>query len=476
LLATAARAVHYAHQRGILHRDLKLANVLLDRDDQPHVTDFGLAKRVEGGSNLTQSGAIVGTPSYMAPEQARAEKGLSTAVDTYSLGAILYELLTGQPPFRAATPLETVLQILDREPVPPSKLDPRVDRDLQTICMKCLEKDPKRRYGSAEALADDLERWLCGEPIRARPVSRLERAGKWVKRNPAIAALLAAVALVTVLGVAGMYWKYREAEEQRVFAEQKADDEANANAAAQLAQQQAQEEAARVQKEKEKTQHALEQVTAEKKNTEKALTKSEWLVYAGNIARAQQAWNDGRVADAWDFLDACRWDFRGWEHDYLYTRFIKNQTTFRGHAGAVTSVAWSRDDKRIVSGSGDGTLKVWNAATGQETFTLKGHTRGVTSVACSEDPAAPVCCSSAASLRLKDITFPSDEHQGRHRFSIGVQEIALPIDHPVEVRSRCQPSIGPHRRRIQERLVLIEVRGRGCGNDYRPWHGPLQDF
>jgi WD40 repeat protein len=210
LLQTVARAVHYAHQRGILHRDLKPANILLDANGQPHVTDFGLAKRVEGGSTQTRSGAIVGTPSYMAPEQARAEKGLSTAVDTYSLGAILYELITGQPPFRAATPLDTIRQVLDQEPVSPNRLDPRVDRDLETICLKCLEKEPAKRYGSAEALAEELERWLQGKPILARPTPVVVRVWKWAKRRPAAAALvgmglLAGLAILIV----GLIYNYR---------------------------------------------------------------------------------------------------------------------------------------------------------------------------------------------------------------------------------------------------------------------------
>ncbi len=202
LLAILARAVHHAHQRGLLHRDLKPGNILLDEHGQPHITDFGLAKRVEGNDNLTQSGAIVGTPNYMAPEQARAEKGLSTAVDTYSLGAILYEILTGRPPFRAGTQFDTILQVLNREAVHPRSLNPSADRDLATICLKCLEKDPERRYKSAAALADDLERWLHGLPVTARPVGAAERLVKWVRRRPAIAGLLAVVVFLAVGGSA----------------------------------------------------------------------------------------------------------------------------------------------------------------------------------------------------------------------------------------------------------------------------------
>src|SRR5262249_22090651 len=160
------------------HRDLKPGNILLDEQGQPHVTDFGLAKRIEGDSKVTATGSIVGTPSYMAPEQAAGKKDVTTAVDVYSLGAVLYELLTGRPPFRGANPLDTLLDVIGREPAPPRRLNPAIDRDLDTIARKCLEKDPAARFGSAEALAEDLERWLSGMPIHARPAGALERAAK----------------------------------------------------------------------------------------------------------------------------------------------------------------------------------------------------------------------------------------------------------------------------------------------------------
>jgi eukaryotic-like serine/threonine-protein kinase len=191
LVATLAAAVHAAHASGIVHRDLKPANVLLDEDGTLKVTDFGLARRQDDGAALTHTGQAVGTPSYMAPEQARGRPDMvGPATDIYGLGAILYELLTGRPPFRAATAAETVQQVISQEPVPPSRLNDQVPHDLETICLKCLNKDPSHRYGMATELAGDLLRFLRGEPILARRAGPAERVFKWTRRHRSLAAAL----------------------------------------------------------------------------------------------------------------------------------------------------------------------------------------------------------------------------------------------------------------------------------------------
>jgi tetratricopeptide (TPR) repeat protein len=220
LVATAAEAVHHAHQRGILHRDLKPANILVDDHGEPYVTDFGLARRLEGDSGLTQSGAILGTPGYMAPEQAGGQRGeVTTASDVYGLGGVLYALLTGRAPFAGDSVADTLRRVLEQAPEAPRRHNGRVPRDLEVICLKCLEKDPRRRYASAQALADDLRRWLAGEPIAARPVGRAARAWMWARRSPALAGTAVALALALAAGVAGITWKWREAVAQRGLAD-----------------------------------------------------------------------------------------------------------------------------------------------------------------------------------------------------------------------------------------------------------------
>src|SRR5438094_5453640 len=210
LIAKVAGTVHYAHEHGILHRDIKPGNILLDGEGEPHLTDFGLARLVESESTITRTVEVLGTPSYMAPEQAAgnnpAAAGLTNAIDVYGLGAVLYQLLTGHPPFAGGTTYETIKLLLQTEPRPPRLWNPKVDHDLSTICLKCLEKDPQRRYSSALALAEDLERWLRHEPIQARHTGIVARGKKWLQRNPTVAAMVAlSLALIAAVGV--IVWK-----------------------------------------------------------------------------------------------------------------------------------------------------------------------------------------------------------------------------------------------------------------------------
>ncbi len=210
LIAKVARTVYYAHEHGILHRDIKPGNILLDAKGEPQLTDFGLARLVESESTVTRTLEVLGTPSYMAPEQAAANNpataGLTSATDVYGLGAVLYQLLTGHPPFAGGTTYETIKLLLETEPRPPRLWNPKVDRDVSTICLKCLEKDPKRRYSSAQALAEDLERWLRHEPIQARRTGVIARGKKWLQRNPTTSAVVTlSLALIAAIGV--IVWK-----------------------------------------------------------------------------------------------------------------------------------------------------------------------------------------------------------------------------------------------------------------------------
>jgi serine/threonine protein kinase len=261
MVQAIARAVHHAHQRGVLHRDLKPSNILVDAAGRPYVADFGLAKQLNASHDITISGAMVGTPAYMAPEQAapapsdsptaREERipRSTTATDVYGIGAILYVLLTGRPPFQGPTPLQTLALVSEREPDSPLRVDPNLDGELVAICQKCLEKEPSHRYGSAEALADDLERWLAGEPVLARPVGQAQRAWRWCKRNPylaglsaTVACLLVSVSLISSIAAFLIAGARDREETARTRAEENADKEHTARLHAAEAEKQAQVE------------------------------------------------------------------------------------------------------------------------------------------------------------------------------------------------------------------------------------------
>jgi WD40 repeat protein/tRNA A-37 threonylcarbamoyl transferase component Bud32 len=346
LLAVVARAVHYAHQRGILHRDLKPANILIDRDGLPHVSDFGLAKQLHGAAGQTQSGAIVGTPSYMAPEQARAEKSLSVASDVYSLGAVLYECLTGRPPFHADTPLDTLLQVIEQEAPRPSSLRGGIDRDLETICLKCLNKASGRRYASAEALAEDLERWLAGEPIQARPASGGERLLKWAKRRPTAAALAAVSVLALALLIGGLV-------------------------VIQLLTRQAYHD---LQGEQARTSEALGKAREEEKNARDALQREQRAAYVQRLALAFNEWSAGNAARSVQLLGDCPTNLRRWEWHYLQRLCHAEKHVMPGHSHIVVDAAFSPDSQRLATCSLDGSIRVWDTRTGNTTLVFRGHT------------------------------------------------------------------------------------------------------
>lgn len=442
LIEQLARAIHFAHQHHVVHRDLKPANILLvpPRDSRleavpsrtgadlpaaslygvPKLTDFGLAKRLDESSG-TLSGEVVGTPSYMAPEQAAARTLLiGPSTDVYALGAILYEMLTGRPPFKGATSFDTVVQVLHEEPVRPSSLRPGLPRDLETICLKCLNKEPAKRYVSAEELANDLRRFRHGKPILARPVGVVERAWKWAKRHPMTAALLVGMILVTLLGFAGITWQWHQTRLARDAA---------------LAE--------KLEKEEQRLQAEQARADAEKAQADEAeqRQRARLALYYSRIAESQLQWRVNDFAGAVQSLARCRpglgqSDRRGWEWYYLYglhhTELFTLQHRLGGvggdvdfnpegrwvasvvgghppeetdrqaevciwdardgrlmHAlpgpGSLHRLDFHPDGERLALAGTDGSVYFWNATTGKEILRRKQHTQAIMGLTFSHD-------------------------------------------------------------------------------------------
>jgi WD40 repeat protein len=327
LVETLARAMHHAHRQGIVHRDLKPANVLLSADGMPKIADFGLAKRLEDAGR-TRAGAVLGTPSYMAPEQASGAKDVGPPADVYALGALLYECLTGRPPFRAPTVPETLEQVRTQEPVPPRQLQPTVPRDVETICLKCLRKEPARRYAGAEPLADDLRRFLDGGPIQTRPVGGAERLWRWYRRDPVLANLLVLLVLLLLGGTVGATW---EALWQRHLTEVATKALAGETAAKDLAQQN--QRAADDNARRARQGELAAEANAERARRGELAARRE--AYFSQMSWAREYWARSEIEEVQRRLAALRppaeqEDLRGFEWYYLQRLC---------HAGRLTLVA-----------------------------------------------------------------------------------------------------------------------------------------
>ena len=411
LVRTVAEAVQYAHDNGVVHRDLKPGNIILDRQGNPRITDFGLAKLTESHSDLTGTGQVLGTPGYMAPEQAAAQAStVGHLSDIYSLGAILYCLLTGRPPFQAATPLETLLQVQNQESVPPRQLNPSVPLDLDTIVMKCLDKSPSRRYSSAGKLEEDLGRFVRGEPTIARPAKAWERGVKWIRRHPTRAGLVLAssIALMAIVGIAvGQHYNARlSTTNQDLNAAKETLESTN---------KRLNTTNDRLQSAKGKLQTSNAQLAATSTQLELALgdlnieqVKSRRYLYAARMSlvqRAERESNPGRVVQLLRSLipeNFDQEDLRDFEWHHLWRKHHGEETRLRGHIGPVTTVAFSPDDKWLASGSADGVVKLWDTSSGREYHTLAGHTASVTAVAFSPDSRRLVSASADTTLKLWD--------------------------------------------------------------------------
>jgi WD40 repeat protein/tRNA A-37 threonylcarbamoyl transferase component Bud32 len=370
-----AAALHHAHERGVIHRDLKPSNVMLDRENEPHLLDFGLAKRQAGEITITMDGQVLGTPAYMSPEQARGESHrVDRRADVYSLGVILFELLTGERPFRGNKQM-LLHQVLTEDAPSPRKFNATVPRDLETICLHCLEKDPQRRYVTAEALQHDLQRFLEGKPIAARPIGVVARGWRWCQRNAVVSALLASILVVFAAGFGLSLGQWLRAE-----AALQASDEArwgllDAN---------------------EKLTKAADQ---ERRNS-----------YAASMRLVQSAWEAHNLEAVRSTLE--RWrpspgevDLRGFEWHYWDSIAVPPTLTLQGHSDLAFSVAFSPDDTRLVTGGFDGKAIVWDLLSrGEKSTTLIGHTDRVRDVAFNGDGTEIITGSSDGTARIWNVS------------------------------------------------------------------------
>jgi hypothetical protein len=363
LLVQISEAVQYAHEKEVIHRDLKPANVLLDAQGHPKITDFGLAKKLQSDSGLTHTGQVMGTPSYMPPEQAEGKK-VGPAADVYALGAILYCLLTGRPPFQAATPMDTLIQVVGQDPVPVRQLNATVPKDLETICLKCLEKEPMKRYLSAAACGQDLGRFLAGEPIVARPVRAAERLVKLARRKPAIAALSAALPLVAAVGFTGVLWQWRKA----------LDNLAVANTQRGIAQEKSREA------------------------TEKAQSLERQL-YFNRINLAQREWMANNSFASDEILNRCPPGLRNWEWSYVRRLCHLENLVING---GMAALAFSPDGRRVVSSGRDNRVRMRETIRGDLVSTMTGHSMRVYAIIFSPDGRLLATGSQDTTIKLWD--------------------------------------------------------------------------